>query len=58
MIVSARRAVWRMIAPSLSPRARRASRERYVVTPTMNRKNGKIRSVGVHPNHGACSSGS
>src|SRR5688572_5404895 len=26
-------------------------------TPTMNRKNGKIRSVGVHPCHGACSSG-
>ena len=26
-------------------------------TPTMNRKNGKIRSVGVQPFHSACSSG-
>src|SRR3569833_2850750 len=58
MIAMARRAVWRMMALSLSPRARRASRESCVVTPTMKRKNGKIRSVGVQPNHGACSSGS
>ena len=26
-------------------------------TPTMKRKNGKIRSVGVQPCHGACNSG-
>ena len=31
--------------------------DRDVVMPTMKRKNGKIRSVGVHPFHGACSSG-
>jgi hypothetical protein len=31
--------------------------DRCVVTPTMKRKNGKMRSVGVQPFHGACSSG-
>jgi hypothetical protein len=45
------------MAPSSSPRARRASRERCVVMPTMKRKKGKIRSVGVHPFQLACSSG-
>jgi hypothetical protein len=45
------------MARSSSPRARRALSERYVVMPTMNRKNGKTRSVGVHPCQGACSSG-
>ena len=28
-----------------------------MATPTMKRKNGKIRSVGVQPSHAACSSG-
>jgi hypothetical protein len=32
-------------------------RESVIATPTMNRKNGKMRSVGVHPFHAACSSG-
>ena len=27
--------------------------ENTVVTPTIKRKNGKIKSVGVHPNHSA-----
>src|SRR4051794_37926996 len=45
------------MAESSSPRARRELSERCVVIPTMKRKNGKIRSVGVHPFHSACSSG-
>ena len=32
-------------------------RDSVIDTPTMNRKNGKMRSVGVHPFHVACSSG-
>ena len=31
--------------------------ENGIATPTMNRKNGKIRSVGVQPCQSACSSG-
>jgi hypothetical protein len=44
-----RRMICARIARSSSPRARRALSERYVVMPTMNRKNGKTRSVGVQP---------
>ena len=51
------RMIWRRMAASSSPRARRLSSDRQVVTPAMNRKNGKMRSVGVQPCHAACSSG-
>ncbi len=34
-----------------------ALRDSVIATPTMKRKNGKIRSVGVHPSHGAWPSG-
>src|ERR1700682_3108476 len=56
-MINPRRRICLTIAESLSPRARRADSERYVVMPTMNRKNGKMRSVGVQPFHSACSSG-
>ena len=32
-------------------------RDSVIETPTMNRKNGKMRSVGVQPFHSACASG-
>jgi hypothetical protein len=56
-IAAPRRRTFRTSSRSLAPRARRAFSERCVVMPTMKRKKGKIRSVGVHPCHGACSSG-
>jgi len=31
--------------------------ENAIAAPTMNRKNGKMRSVGVQPNHSACRRG-
>ena len=37
--------------------SRRLANENGIATPTMNRKNGKMRSVGVHPFHAACSRG-
>ena len=40
-----------------SPRPVRAAKENTSDTPTIKRKNGKIRSVGVQPFHAACSSG-
>src|ERR1044072_7557806 len=39
------------------PRSRRLPRPSVIETPTMKRKNGKTRSVGVQPLHAACSSG-
>ncbi|MGQ0641799.1 MAG: hypothetical protein ACT4P6_13705 [Gemmatimonadaceae bacterium] len=42
---------------SVTPRARRALVAIAVVIPTMKSKNGKVRSLGVHPRHGACWSG-
>src|SRR5579884_578813 len=39
------------------PRAVRELNEKTIETPTMNRKKGKMRSVGVQPFHFACSSG-
>ncbi len=47
------RKTWaRPVPASLSPPS-----ESAVATPTMKRKNGNTRSVGVHPFHSACSSG-
>jgi hypothetical protein len=40
-----------------APRSTRARSENAIATPTMNRKNGKTRSVGVHPFQSACSKG-
>ena len=56
-ISTPRRTICLASAPSSAPSARRALSDRCVVTPAMNRKNGKITSVGVHPFHSACSSG-
>ena len=41
------------------PRLRQLAvfRDSVIETPTMKRKNGKIRSVGVQPFHSACSNG-
>ena len=43
----------RLTVPSSTRRANAS----VIETPTMNRKNGKTRSVGVQPCHSACSSG-
>src|SRR3979490_584135 len=40
-----------------SPRFSRELKETAIATPTINRKKGKTRSVGVHPFHWACLSG-
>ncbi|OYV65959.1 MAG: hypothetical protein B7Z72_11915 [Gemmatimonadetes bacterium 21-71-4] len=42
-----RRMIWRRSSASSAPRARRAESESSVVMPTMKRKKGKMRSVGV-----------
>src|SRR5687767_4580873 len=52
MIRNPRLRILRTASPAGRPRS-----ERSVVTPTMNRKNGKIRSVGVQPCHSAWPSG-
>ena len=41
----------------LKPDASRLSKENVIATPTMNRKKGKMKSVGVQPSHSAWSSG-
>jgi hypothetical protein len=40
-----------------SPRWRRLPKEKGMATPTIKRKKGKMRSVGVHPCHWACRRG-
>ncbi len=52
--MAARMSACRMMLASLSPRRRRLAMEKGRATPTMNRKNGKIQSVGVAPCHGTC----
>ena len=43
-----RRTTWRNRSLRESPRASRLPKEKGMATPTMNRKKGKTRSVGVH----------
>ena len=53
----ARRTTRPSVGPSGPPRCLVPSRAYTKLTPTINRKNGKMRSVGVQPFHSACSSG-
>jgi hypothetical protein len=48
-----RRMMWPRSSRLESPRRRRFLKEKGMATPTMKRKKGKIRSVGVHPCHSA-----
>jgi hypothetical protein len=54
---AARRAARTSTAPRSAPASSCLPNENAIATPTMNRKYGKIRSVGVQPCHAACSSG-
>src|SRR5580693_3473305 len=55
-IITARRNACRNNPPRLSPRSNRFAVDSGTATPTIHRKNGKIRSVNVHPFHSAWSS--
>ncbi|MNC96590.1 hypothetical protein D3C83_140040 [compost metagenome] len=57
MISAPRRRIRAVTADELAPWRSRALWEIWVVMPTMNTKNGKIRSVGVHPCQVAWASG-
>ncbi len=52
-----RRTTWMTSDRREMPRAMREANDSVMETPTMKRKKGKIRSVGVQPFHSACSSG-
>src|SRR5437667_878408 len=56
-MITLRRRTFATMAPRGAFPARRRPRASGMATPTMNRKNGKIRSVGVQPCHSACRSG-
>ncbi len=57
MIFAPRQSTARNKAPRSPPASNRGVRPSEIETPTMKRKNGKIRSVGVQPCHSECSSG-
>src|SRR5450755_448727 len=56
-IIALRRRVWSSRVRFDSPRCRRDRNDRLRDTPTIKRKNGKIRSVGVQPFQSECFSG-
>src|ERR1700693_4531949 len=56
-MITERRQILSRTRPRGSPAARRRARAKGIATPTMNRKKGKIRSVGVQPCQSACRSG-
>src|SRR5439155_18815956 len=56
-MITARRTILVTRGPRPSPVSRRRPSPSGIATPTMNRKKGKIRSVGVQPCQSACRSG-
>jgi len=55
-MIAARRRTCRRSFPLSSPCYFRFANDSVIATPTIQRKNGNIQSVNVHPFHRACSS--